>query len=117
MRTMGTVEKPIEWLARLLPGDIATETPEGNWAVQERFINAFRAMVPLYDRSVRLAPGAVTGEAAQDAGSRQLESWLRLAGAPVRQLSPQQQGATLRSQAYDLREEQAMQRALAALDN
>ena len=114
-RLTGPLEKPIDIMARILGQ--GKKTPDGNFAVDEKFINAIRAVVPLYDRGVRLMPGPVTGDTSQDAVDRRLESYLRFIGAPVRQLSPTQQKSTVRGQYYDELDKQREQQALAALDN
>ena len=114
VRKTGGLEAPIGWLSQLLGQ--GEETPAGDFATEERFINAMRAILPVYDRSLRLAPNVTTGGYADDANNRQLESVLRFLGAPVRQLSPQQQRQTLRSEQFDRRDELAMQRALAQAD-
>lgn len=115
VRTTGLLEKPIEMLARIMPGQ-SVQTEGGNTAVSERFINAFRSMIPVYDRAVRLAPGAVTGQSSSDANNRQIESYLRFLGVPVRQLSPEQQNAQRRSEYFDKRDDLNMRRALARID-
>jgi len=114
VRTTGLLETPI-MLAAMASGN-TKKTPEGNVAVEERFINMMRSLIPAYDRSVRLAPGAVTGDADRDANNRQLESYLRFFGFPVRQLSPEQQRAALRSGVSDQRREADLRRALALID-
>jgi hypothetical protein len=114
-RLTGTAEKPIELLARFF--NQGKDTPEGNFAVDEKFINAIRGVVPLYDRAVRLTPGAVTGNKSEDSSDRQIESILRFLGAPVRQLSPGQQRSTLMSKYYDDLDKQREMRSLAELDN
>jgi hypothetical protein len=114
VRATGPLEWPIAQLGRLF--DQTTTTPGGQSVTSEKFLNAVRALIPVYDRAVRLAPGAVTGGASDDAEARRLESYLRFLGIPIRQLSPQQQQAQARSAYYDQANDFAMQRALAAID-
>ena len=110
MRQTGTLEKPIELLGRLF--NAGETAPTGERFTEERLINLVRALVPVYDRGVRLAPGGVTGGTSEDAQSRQMESWLRFLGAPVRQLSPQQQQATLRGDRFEGVEKRRIQNAM-----
>jgi len=78
--------------------------------IQDKGMNAMRAINPLLDRTVRLAP---LSSASSGDPSRQIEALLRTFGAPIRTLSPQQQEATQRSQYFDEREKLAMERVLA----
>lgn len=114
LRKTGGLETPIGWLSQAL--GLGETTPGGDFATQERFISLARSMLPMYDRAVRLAPGATTANNATDANSRQLESYLRFIGVPVRQLSPEQQEATQRSEFFSNRDAQRMQRTLYELD-
>lgn len=114
VRTAGPLEFPIAALGEIL--HLGKDTPGGQRAYPELLFNAVSSLIPLYDRSARLAPNAVTGGANQDYQARQLESWLRFLGVPIRTLSPQQQRATRLSERYERLDEQAMQRALAELD-
>jgi hypothetical protein len=59
--------------------------------IDPRFTNAMRAMIPVLDRQMRLAPGVLSADTNQGTTSRQLESWLRWFGAPVRTITPEQQ--------------------------
>jgi len=115
VRELGTLEKPIELLARFLQ---QTETtPGGKTVVNESFIDALRSMIPLYDRGVRLAPGTVTGDKSKDSSDRQMESIARLFGVNIRQLSDAQRESTKKAEYYDGLREQRIQRALAKIDN
>jgi hypothetical protein len=114
LREAGVAEKPYEWIARLL-GQTKT-TPGGKVVVNEKFLDAMRSMNPVYDRAVRLAPQATTGGNAEDAVARQAEAIARTLGFPIRTLSPQQQQSAAKSKVYDQRDEQALARALLALD-
>lgn len=114
LREAGLAEKPYEAIAALL-GQTET-TPGGKRVVSEKFMNAMRSINPVYDRAVRLAPQVTTGGNEEDAVVRQIESILRTMGAPMRTLSPQQQQRTMRSEQFDLRDQDAMRRALAAFD-
>lgn len=113
-RLAGPAEKPMEWLGQVLGQ--TRQTPNGQTAVKESFLNALRSLNPVYDRAVRLAPQVTTGGNETDAVSRQLESLARTMGFPIRTLSPQQQQSSLQAQRYDTMDQQAMQRALARLD-
>ena len=116
VREAGLVEKPIEVLARLI--GVSETTPEGRVVVPEKMLNAFRSVIPVYDRSVRLAPNLVTkGGDGGGANSRAFESWARLIGVPIRTLSPEQQLSTQRSNYFQSQDEIAMKRALAAIDS
>ena len=110
MRQTGTLEKPIELLGRLF--NAGETAPTGERFTQERLINLIRALVPVYDRGVRLTPGGVTGGTSEDAQARQMESRLRFFGAPVRQLSPQQQQATQRGQQFEDADQRRVQNAM-----
>lgn len=114
MRLTGLPEAPIKALSNLM--GVSRETPSGETAVPVPLLNAARALVPLYDRAVRLAPEATTGGADADAGNRQLESIARWLGVPGRTLSPQQQQAARRAERYEALDERRIMQALARLE-
>jgi len=79
--------------------------------IQDKGMNAMRAMIPMLDRSIRLIPGSSGASGDPD---RAIESWGRtMLAAPIRTLSPAQQRSTQRSQYYDKLDEAAMERVLA----
>lgn len=114
-RRTGPIEAPVAALARFLGR--TKETPGGNRATEEKFLEALRSLIPLYDRSVRLTPQLTTGGNDEDAVARQIESVARLFGVPGRQLSPQQQQSEAMRRYYSGRDEMRERRALAELDN
>jgi hypothetical protein len=113
-RQTGIIEAPIAALARALGR--TKETPGGKRIVEDKFLEAFRSLIPIYDRSVRLAPQLTTGGNDGDAVARQIESAGRLVGLPVRQLSPQQQQAEAMRRYYSQRDVMREQANLARLD-
>ena len=113
-RQTGLIEKPLEILARIVGQ--ADTTPEGKVLVNENFLNAFRSVIPVYDRSIRLAPNAVTGGSDSDASNRWAESIGRTIGLPIRQLSPQQQQSQAMSEYYDQAGRYRYEQWLAAQD-
>lgn len=113
MRSAGTLEAPYALLARLLGQ--SEKTPEGNVAYSEKFLDTMRSLNPLYDRTVRLLPQYTEGQNS-DSGSRQMESWARFMGLPIRQLSPEQQLATQRSRFYDQLDQDDIDAALMEID-
>lgn len=115
VRKTGGLESPIGWFADMM--GLGQDLPSGEFATDEKLISAFRSMMPMYDRSLRLAPGITSGGAAAEQQNRQAESILRFLGIPIRQLSPQQQEATLRGDYYDSVREQSLQRKLAEIDS
>ena len=79
--------------------------------IQDKGMNAMRAINPLLDRSVRLIPGASGASGDPD---RAFEAWARtMLAAPIRTLSPAQQRSAQRSQRFAKMDEAAMQRVLA----
>ena len=111
-RGTGFLEKPLQLLGQLTN---QTKTgASGTVLTSEAFLNAARAINPLYDRSVRLAPQATTGANDENAVNRQIESFLRFLGFPVRQLSPQQQQSAAMGRYYDQRDVASNERWLAS---
>jgi hypothetical protein len=74
---------------------------DGKWYVDAAAMNAARALDPNLDKVLRLLPQVAGGQG----GDRQLESWGRWAGLPVRTISPAQQRSELRSRARQQRDE------------
>lgn len=113
VRQTGGLEAPIGALGRLFGQNV--EGPGGEQFTSEKFIDMLRSVNPVYDRSARLAPGVTSGSKSKDQEARQLESWLRFIGAPVRQLSPQQQNAAAQSERYEGADARRMEAALRRL--
>lgn len=110
LRQTGPLEAPIAALLAMLgQSEVA---PNGKRVYSEKALDTARSLIPLYDRAVRLAPGPTTGAASEDAMNRRIESYLRFIGIPVRQLSPQQQRAQLRSDRFSALDDRDMQRAI-----
>ena len=99
-------------LAPILLATNQAKVVDGKVVANEKALSAIRSVVPVYDRSARLAPGITSGSQNKDADSRALESWLRFFGAPVRQLSPQQQQSAYRSEQFNREDEMDLERAL-----
>ena len=110
VRMVGGLEKILEPLALALGQ--GEKTPNGSVVINEKFIDAFRSVLPLYDRSARVVPSITSGSMSDDQSARQIESWARLMGIPIRQLSPQQQRSAQRSERFNQQDERRHQRAL-----
>ena len=109
VRPLGPLEKVAQpGLAGL---GLLKEAPNGTPLIEERLANMLQSLNPIYSRSARLAPRLTTG--ADDNIQRVMEAWVRMMGAPVRTLSPSQQEATMKSQYYDMLDEQRRQQAYA----
>ena len=88
----------------------ARRGPEGDIYFQEKGEQLFRSLNPLLDRTSRLVPQASGGEG----GDRQLESWARLMGAPIRTISDDQINAEKRRRYFDNRDAMELYLALTA---
>lgn len=82
---------------------------DGDVYYQEKGFDALRSLIPILDRTTRLAPTTAGGEMDE----RQMESVLRFLGAPVRTVSDKQRRNEQRSRYYDLLDERDLQRVLA----
>lgn len=111
-RETGLLEKPLQLLGQFTNQNQTGAS--GATLTSEAFLNMFRSLNPLYDRSVRMAPQVTTGSNDQNAVNRQVESFLRFVGAPVRQLSPQQQQNEAMRRYYDQRDQMSSERWLAS---
>ena len=106
----GIINTPLGQIARLL--GLTKEGASGQVMVPEKFLSLANSINPLSDRTSRVLPSLATGNAGSYEG-RQVESIARLLGAPVRQLSPQQQQSTTRGEFFDNQDKLALQRMLA----
>lgn len=80
-------------------------------------MNTLRAIIPVYDRSVRLAPQGTTGGGDEDAVQRQIESFARFSGLfPGRVLSDAQRERTLQGERYDQLDQDQILYALDEID-
>lgn len=68
--------------------------------VSESFQNFLRALNPVQERTARLLPQGGGGN--EEDKRRQLESWLRFGGAPVRFLTPKQQQSEAYRRYFDI---------------
>lgn len=75
-------------LAMLLSPVGGGEKGPGGWYLDDKTMNLLRSLNPVLERTARLVPGALAeSKGGQD---RQLESYLRFLGAPMRMISDQQ---------------------------
>jgi hypothetical protein len=75
-------------LAMLLSPIGGGERGPGGWYLDDKTMNLMRSINPILERTARLAPGAISQtKGGQD---RQLESYLRFLGVPVRTISQEQ---------------------------
>jgi hypothetical protein len=86
---------PLAALLSLVGG--AQRGPDGKLYIDDKALNAVRGLNPILDRQMRLLP-QLTGGAG---GDRQLESWVRFGGAPIRTISEEQQRAEAAARYYD----------------
>jgi hypothetical protein len=78
----------------------------------EPFTNALLSVLPMVDRTSRLAPGLLdTGKETSEPGA---VSWARFAGAPVRLLTPPMQENERRRRFYNQKDEMKMRLAIQA---
>jgi hypothetical protein len=78
--------------------------------VADKFTNLLTSINPVLDRSTRLLP-QLSGGAFDE--QRQLESYARFLGAPIRTLTPQQQRSQLQRKIHDMQQEHTRQIAMA----
>ena len=101
----GLLNLPVQILAAL------TNQRDSSGRIKSRFLNAYRAVNPLQDRTSRLLPQGTGGDSSD--AQRQAESIARFLGVPVRTLTPQQQESEYRNQVRKILEEREQAQARA----
>jgi hypothetical protein len=91
------VSGPLGIPVNVLAGIFGQKNAAGE--VSENFQNFMRSWNPVSERTARLAPQFSGGN--KEDRKRQLESWLRFGGAPVRFLTPKQQESEAFRRYYD----------------
>ena len=96
---VGLADLPFLPLAAIL-GE--TETGPGGIYMSEKARNTARALIPPYDRAVRMIPGLAGGGGEQE---RQLESFARFLGMPIRTISEKQMQSEQARRYYNARDQ------------
>jgi hypothetical protein len=96
---VGIADLPFLPIAGLL-GE--TEMGPGGIYMSEKARNTARALIPPYDRAVRMIPGLAGGNEQQD---RQLESFARFLGIPIRTISDKQMQSEQARRFYNARDQ------------
>jgi hypothetical protein len=78
----------------------AERGPDGKLYINDNALNAIRGLNPVLDRQMRLLP-QLSGGVAKQGADRQLESWLRFMGVPIRTVSESQRQGEQVSQYYN----------------
>ena len=101
------VSNPLEMLAVLPAWATGTlKQKDGQMFIEKRTLNALQALDPTFSRAGRLSGS--TGKEPE----RVAESWLRLFGAPVRNITEKQMRNATLSREFDESDELAVQRAM-----
>jgi hypothetical protein len=94
--------------AAMAPFGLAKKGGDGNWYMQDKAMQAMMSVNPIMERQSRLLPNLLTESPAKS--NRQLESYLRFLGIPLRTLTQDQMRSEQTSRYYDQRDK-ALERA------